>query len=66
MMSVSSWSGTVVAIAGAFCLLLGGSVLRFIVRPQLSGLEVVEQADKDRRMFEFTRGRKGGTFVPWH
>ena len=60
-------SGTGVAIAGALCLLLGGSVLRFIVRPQLTGLEVAEQAEKDRRMVDFTRGRKGNnTFVPWH
>jgi hypothetical protein len=60
-------SGTAVAIASALCLLLGGSVLRFIVRPHLSRLEVAEQAEKDQRMVDFTRGRKGNnTFAPWH
>jgi hypothetical protein len=59
-------SGTVVATVGALCLLLGGSILRFIVRPNLSGLEVVEQAEKDKRMVEFTRGRREGkTYLPW-
>jgi hypothetical protein len=50
--------GTIVAVASALCLLLGGIVLRFIVQP--------EQAEKDRRMVEFTRGRREGkTYLPW-
>jgi hypothetical protein len=64
---ILSASGTLIAIAGSACLLLGGSVLRFMVRPHLTRLEVAEQAEKDQRMVEFNRGRKGNnTFVPWH
>jgi hypothetical protein len=58
--------GTIVAMASALCLLLGGSVLRFMVRPHLTGLDVEEQAEKDQRMVDFTRGREGGTFIPRH
>jgi hypothetical protein len=44
--------------ASVACLLLGGSILHFVYRSKLSVQDLANQAEKDQRMSEFTRGGK--------
>jgi hypothetical protein len=60
--------GLRVSVGSIILLLIGGSILRFVGRPEVSEQELAEQTERDRRVSDYTRGDKfiGGWRRHWN